>query len=70
LIQDGVTGHLFRSGDWQDLVAKVRRLWDHPAEANQMGRQARAEYERKYTPERNYQILADIYSSVISEYQR
>ena len=30
-----------------------------------MGRAARAEYEAKYTAERNYQILMEIYERVI-----
>jgi hypothetical protein len=35
-----------------------------------MGENARREYEQKYTPERNYGMLMDIYAKAISEYRR
>ena len=33
---------------------------------NAMGRIARAEYEAKYTPERNYPMLMDIYQRALA----
>jgi glycosyltransferase involved in cell wall biosynthesis len=66
LVRDGETGLLFDTGDVQDLAAKVRWLWDHPEEAIRMGQAARQEYRQKYTPERNYQMLSDIYETVIA----
>jgi glycosyltransferase involved in cell wall biosynthesis len=65
LIRSGETGLLFNPGDPVDLAAKVQWLWDHSEESERMGRNARREYEQKYTPERNYQMLMDIYSRVI-----
>jgi len=35
-----------------------------------MGRAARAEYEAKYTPERNYAMLIGIYERTLETYQR
>jgi hypothetical protein len=32
----------------------------------EMGRQARAEYEAKYTAERNYEMLMEIYAKAIA----
>jgi len=32
-----------------------------------MGANARAEYEARYTPERNYELLMDIYEQAIEE---
>jgi len=39
----------------------------HKAPGRSMGRAARAEYEARYTPERNYEQLMRIYSRVIQE---
>ena len=38
--------------------------WGNPERVRTMGREARAEYESKYTPERNYQTLMGIYERV------
>lgn len=61
IVCDHCTGLHFRSGDPQDLAAKVEWAWNHPAEMEAMGRIARAEYEAKFTPERNYEMLLNIY---------
>jgi glycosyltransferase involved in cell wall biosynthesis len=62
LINPGRTGLHFRPGDSEDLVAKVEWMRSHPAELAQMRREARAEFEAKYTAEKNYQKLIEIYS--------
>jgi glycosyltransferase involved in cell wall biosynthesis len=58
------TGLHFEAGNSSDLVEKVRSFHAHPAEAALMRAQARREYETKYTAERNYAQLIDIYDSV------
>jgi len=65
VVRDGESGLLFNPGDAEDLAAKVRWLWDHIDESARMGRLARLEYEQKYTPERNYQLLMKIYSKAM-----
>ncbi len=65
IVQDGVTGLLFTPGDAADLRAKLAWAEAHPAEMARMGQAARAEYEAQYTPERNYEILMDIYDDAI-----
>ena len=65
LVSDKQTGLLFDPGNSDDLAEKVRWLWNHPEEFERMGRNARREYEEKYTPERNYQMLMEIYSRVL-----
>ena len=35
--------------------------WNHPEKMAEMGREARKEYERKYTAEKNYDMLMEIY---------
>jgi glycosyltransferase involved in cell wall biosynthesis len=65
LITDGVTGLLFTPGDAEDLARKIEWAKNHPEEMMRMGVNARAEYEAQYTPERNYQMLIDIYEDAI-----
>jgi glycosyltransferase involved in cell wall biosynthesis len=61
IVADGRTGLHFTPGDADDLAAKVEWAWTHPEEMAAMGRAARAEYEAKYTAERNYGLLMQIY---------
>jgi glycosyltransferase involved in cell wall biosynthesis len=66
LIEDGVTGVHFRPGDADDLAAKVRWCAANPARLQAMRAAARAEYERKYTPEINYELLMSIYGDALA----
>lgn len=61
IVEDGRTGLLFEPGAPDDLAAKVEWAWTHPKEIAEMGRNARREYELKYTAERNYELLMQIY---------
>jgi glycosyltransferase involved in cell wall biosynthesis len=57
------TGLHFRPGDPKDLAARVEWALRHPAELARMRREARAEFETKYSAERNYQLLRRIYEA-------
>ena len=65
LVKESQTGLLFLPGDVDDLVQKVRWLWGHPVEMAQMGQNARREYEQKYSADKNYDMLMDIYQRAI-----
>ncbi|MGA2631175.1 MAG: glycosyltransferase [Terriglobia bacterium] len=65
IVADGRTGLHFTPGDADDLAAKVEWAWTHPEEMQAMGRAARAEYEAKYTAERNYDMLMGVYQKVL-----
>lgn len=65
IVRDGVTGLLFNPGDAADLAAKLAWARAHPELMLRMGRAARAEYEAQYTPDRNHEILMDIYEDAI-----
>ena len=65
VIEDGRTGLLFNPGDPDDLVAKVNWALAHRAELSSMRAQARLEYQTKYTAERNYQRLMEVYAKAI-----
>lgn len=61
IVHHGRTGLHFETGNATDLATKVEWAWTHPAEMQEMGRAARAEYEDKYTPDQNYKLLMEIY---------
>lgn len=65
IVEDGRTGLLFEPGNAEDLAEKVAWAWEHPKELEEMGREARREYEAKYTAERNYEMLMEIYGKVM-----
>ncbi|MCG8570244.1 MAG: glycosyltransferase family 4 protein [Spirochaetes bacterium] len=69
IINDGYTGLHFNPGDVKDLRKKVQFMVDHPDLAKKMGANARKEYEQKYTPEKNYEMLINIYKDTIEGYK-
>lgn len=67
IVEDGVTGLHFEAGNARDLAEKAQWLIDNPERAREMGQNARNEYLAKYTPEKNYEMLMDIYQQAIDE---
>jgi len=66
IIDDGRTGLHFTPGDSGDLAEKVRWAWSHPERMQEMGMAARKEYENKYTAEKNYPMLMEIYRHAVA----
>jgi glycosyltransferase involved in cell wall biosynthesis len=66
IVRDGVTGLLFEPGNAEDLAAKIAWAGTHPEEMARMGQAARAEYEARYTPQRNHDMLMEIYEDAIT----
>ena len=65
IVEDGRTGLHFGVGDADDLAAKMEWAWTHPDEMKAMRREARQEYESRYTAERNYEMLIELYQRVL-----
>jgi len=65
IVEEGHTGLLFRAGDPGDLAEKVRWAVDHTDALRRMGENARRVYEEKYTKEKNYNMLLDMYEQAI-----
>jgi glycosyltransferase involved in cell wall biosynthesis len=61
IVEDGRTGLHCLPGDAADLAEKLDWAWEHPARVQMMGKEARQEFENKYTAAKNYPILMDIY---------
>lgn len=62
LVDSGRTGLHFRPGDATDLADKVKWVLANPEKLAQMRLQARTEFEAKYTADKNYQKLMEIYT--------
>ena len=62
-IDDGITGRHFAAGDAADLAAVVREMQGDPDGASAMRGPARSTYLDRYTPDRNYAIMMEIYRS-------
>ena len=61
LVDHGRTGLHFKPGNPGNLIAQVKWALEHPAELARMRREARKEFEAKYTAEKNYSRLMEIY---------
>lgn len=61
LINPGQTGLHFRPGNLEDFMAQVEWSVTHLEAIAQMRSEARAEFERQYTAEKNYEKLVEIY---------
>jgi glycosyltransferase involved in cell wall biosynthesis len=66
LVNDGVTGFYFPTGDHQALAQRIQWLAEHPVERARMRDAARREYLEKYTADRNYELLMEIYDRALS----
>jgi len=62
ILEAGKTALLFEPGDPQDLATKARWLVEHEIAAFEMGRAARLAFEAKYTAEKNYPMLMQVYT--------
>ena len=65
IVADRGTGLHFTPGDSKDLARTAAWAWNHPVEMSEMGHAARREYERRYTAERNYDLLMEIYGKAL-----
>jgi glycosyltransferase involved in cell wall biosynthesis len=65
-IGDKRTGLLFTAGSAEDLAKKIAWAERNPEQMRAMGRNARDEYETKYTPDVNYSRLLRIYQDAIA----
>jgi len=68
LIEDGKTGLLFEPGNADDLAAKMQWMFEHKDACTQMGKNARKVFEEKYTAKKNYQMLMNIYETVLNRH--
>jgi len=65
LIADGVNGLLFRTGDPEDLAAKIRRLIEDRQLLTEMSRHAAETAREKFTTEKYGEAMEKIFLSVV-----
>jgi glycosyltransferase involved in cell wall biosynthesis len=65
LVEDGRTGLHFDPKSATDLARVIRWAEEHPDEMRVMGKQARREFELRYSPDRSYSQLVAIYHEAI-----
>lgn len=65
LVDGGRTGLRFRPRDPDALAARVGWMLANPTGLRRMRREARAEFEKKYTADRSYEALTGIYRSAM-----
>jgi len=69
LIDHGRTGLLFEAGSGPDLARHLAWAEAFPQKMRVMGENARETYESKFTPDRNYAQLMEIYGYAVAETQ-
>jgi glycosyltransferase involved in cell wall biosynthesis len=65
MVENHCTGLHFSPRDANELADKVLWAWSHEEEMAAMGHNARAEYERRYTADKNYEMLMGIYRPLL-----
>jgi glycosyltransferase involved in cell wall biosynthesis len=65
IVENEKTGLHFQTGNADDLAEKADRLIKDPDLAVELGRNARKEFEKKYTAKRNHEMLIRIYEMAI-----
>ena len=70
LIHDGRDGLHFRPGDASHLAEKAAWLFSHRDELSRLRSGARAQYLERYTAERNYELLMDVYLRAMARHAR
>lgn len=69
LVNDGADGLHYQSGEISDLSEKVEIIASDPELRERLSKGSRKDYERHYTPDRNYSLLMKIYEET-SEVRR
>jgi len=65
IIDDKFTGLLYKTGDPEHLANKIDWAFSNPEKLIEIGKNARRDFEEKFTPEKNYQALLDIYQRAL-----
>lgn len=66
-IEDGYNGYKVPLKNTDAFMERVRLLWNNPELSIALGKNARNDYLKKYTPDNNYIQLRNIYQRTINE---
>jgi glycosyltransferase involved in cell wall biosynthesis len=65
LVSDRKTGLLFEPGNPRDLADKARWMWNHPVDAEIMGREGLRIYKERFTEAQCYKTLIEVYERLV-----
>lgn len=65
IVEDGRTGLHFAPGSPDDLAEKVESAWLNERKLQEMGKEARKDFEKKYTAASNYEKLIGVYERLL-----
>jgi glycosyltransferase involved in cell wall biosynthesis len=65
VVQDNVNGLHFEAGNADDLIHKIKLLESDTDLAKRLSDNARTTYLNRYTPEKNYKVLFEIYNQLL-----
>jgi glycosyltransferase involved in cell wall biosynthesis len=65
IVEHDRTGLLFQPATVEDLVHKLDWIYSHPDESNQMGHRGREVYLERFTADRNYNLLMELYQALV-----
>lgn len=66
LIQDGITGLIFKAGEEEDLASKINYLLNDPLKCQYMGKEGRVRAEKLYDKEIHFEKINALYKSILS----
>lgn len=67
IVEDGVTGLLYKPGNVAELTEKIRMLWEDPVLCRKLGDAGRQKLQEEYAADRLLDRLLAIYEKVITE---
>jgi len=70
IIDHGVNGLMYPSGDIDGLVEQIYRILSNPSEAEQMGKNGKEKAEKEYSREVIFKKLMEVYHKAISSASR
>jgi len=70
LVREGETGLLFEPGNVDELTEKISWMISNPNELQKMGKRARDMVEEKFSPEKHYEEIVNIYKSSMKKYRK
>jgi len=70
MIDDQENGLHFEAGNADDLASKIREIEQYPERSRRIAEEGYRTYLARYTPEKNYEQLIEIYHQAIAERQK
>ena len=63
-MEDGYNGYLFKMGNVEELVEKIR-LMDSDSGVRELGNNSRRRFEERFISEKHYEKLLNVFKSVL-----